>query len=49
MVEYKVEVYYVNRAEAEMNRLAAEGWHLIAVCPNQCNCRGVIVTYVRHK
>ena len=47
MFEYKVEVYPVRKAEAEINRMAANGWRVIAVCPNQSGCWGVIVTYER--
>ena len=49
MYEYRVEKYTVRRAEEEMNRMAADGWRVIAVCPNQAWCYGVIVTYERLK
>jgi hypothetical protein len=49
MLEYRVDTYTVRRAAEEMNRMAAEGWHVIAVCPNQARCFGVIVTYERQK
>lgn len=45
MYEYKVETYPVRKAAVEMNRMAASGWRVIAVCPNQARCFGVIVTY----
>lgn len=45
MFEYRVETYAVRKAEAEMNRMAADGWRVIAVCPNQGACYGIIVTY----
>ena len=49
MFEYRVEKYAVREAEAEMNRMAADGWRVIAVCPNQARCFGVIVTFERQK
>jgi hypothetical protein len=49
MFEYRVEHYAVRNAEAEMNRMAAEGWRVIAVCPNHAAGFGVIVTYERKK
>ena len=49
MFEYRVETYLVRNAEAEMNRMAADGWRVIAVCPNQARCFGIIVTYERQK
>ncbi len=49
MYEYRVETYLVRNAEAEMNRMAADGWRVIAVCPNQARCFGIIVTYERQK
>ena len=49
MYEYRIETYAVRRAEAEMNRMAADGWRVIAVCPNQARCFGIIVTYERQK
>ena len=47
MFEYRVETYSVRRAAVEMNRMAADGWRVVAVCPNQARCFGVIVTYER--
>ena len=49
MFEYRIETYFVSRAEEEMNRMAADGWRVIAVCPNQARGFGVIVTYERQK
>ena len=49
MFEYRVETYSVRKAAAEMNRMAADGWRVVAVCPNQARCFGVIVTYERHR
>ncbi len=49
MFEYKIAAYSVRKAEEEMNRMAADGWRVIAVCPNQARCFGVIVTYERQK
>ena len=49
MYEYRVEAYAVRKAKAEMNRMAADGWRVIAVCPNQARCFGIIVTYERQK
>ena len=49
MYEYKVEAYKVKAAEAAMNTLAAQGWRVIAVTPNQAVGFGVVVTYERQK
>ncbi len=49
MFEYRVETYTVRRAAEEMNRMAADGWRVTAVCPNQARCFGIIVTYERRK
>ena len=49
MYEYRVEVYDVRQAETEMNRLAAEGWRVIAVSPNIAFSHGIVVTYERQK
>lgn len=42
MYEYKV-----NEAESEMNKLAQQGWRVIAVSPNIAKGYGIIVTYER--
>lgn len=47
MFEYKVEVYRVKNAADEMNRLALEGWRVIAVSPNLASGYGIVVTYER--
>lgn len=47
MYEYKVETYKVSEAESEMNKLAKQGWRVIAVSPNIARGYGVIVTYER--
>lgn len=49
MYEYKVETYKVKEAEREMNKLAGEGWRVIAVTPNQAIGYGIVVTYERKK
>ena len=49
MFEYRVEVYAVRQAEAEMNRMAADGWRVIAVSPNIAMSHGLVVTYERQK
>ena len=49
MFEYRVEIYLVKKAEEEMNRMAADGWRVIAVSPNQARGFGIIVTYERKK
>ncbi len=46
MFEYRVEKSLVRYAEAEMNRMAAEGWRVIAVCYNNCS-GGLIITFER--
>ncbi len=49
MFEYRVEVYAVRQAEAEMNRMAADGWRVVAVSPNIAMSHGVVVTFERKK
>lgn len=49
MYEYKIESYKVGVAEAEMNKLACEGWRVVAVTPNQALGFGIVVTYERKK
>ena len=49
MYEYKIETYKVKEAEKEMNKLASEGWRVIAVSPNVGMGYGVVVTYERKK
>ena len=49
MFEYRVETYAVRKAAEEMNRMATDGWRVVAVCPNQARCFGVIVTYERSR
>lgn len=49
MFEYRVAVYAVRSAEAEMNRMAADGWRVIAVSPNIAVSHGIVVTYERQK
>lgn len=47
--EYRVEIYAVRSAEAEMNRMAADGWRVIAVSPNIAASHGIVVTFERKK
>lgn len=49
MYEYKVECYKVKLAEIGMNKLAKEGWRVIAVSPDIAKAYGVVVTYERKK
>ena len=49
MFEYRMEKYAVRDAEEKMNRMAADGWRVIAVCPNQAGSFGIIVTYERQR
>ena len=49
MFEYRIETYAVRKAETEMNRMAADGWRVVAVCPNQAGCFGIIVTCKRNR
>ena len=49
MYEYKVESYNVKAAENEMNKLANEGWRVVAVSPNIAQGYGIVVTYERKK
>ena len=48
MFEYRVEKCAVRNTEAEMNRMAADGRRVAAVCRNQATY-GIIVTYERKK
>lgn len=47
MYEYKVKTYRVDGTESEMNKLAQQGWRVIAVSPNIAMGFGIIVTYER--
>jgi len=47
MYEYKVEVYPVKKAAAEMNKLATEGWKVLAIMPNEAVGCGMVVTFER--
>ena len=49
MFEYRVEVYAVRQAEAEMNRMATDGWRVVAVSPNIAMSHGLVVTFERQK
>ena len=49
MYEYKVIKVGVNSSENEMNKLAKEGWRVIAVSPNVAMGMGLIVTLERAK
>ncbi len=49
MYEYKIETYKVKEAADDMNRLAADGWRVIAVTPNEAMGFGIVVTYEREK
>ena len=47
--EYRVEIYAVREAEEKMNRMAADGWRVIAVSPNLAAGHGIVVTFERQK
>lgn len=49
MYEYKVIKSSVNTAETEMNKLAKEGWRVVAVSPNVAMGMGLIITLEREK
>lgn len=49
MYEYKVIKSSVNSAETEMNKLAKEGWRVVAVSPNVAMGMGLIITLEREK
>lgn len=49
MYEYKVIKSSVNAAEAEMNRLAKQGWRVAEVSPNVAMGMGLIITLEREK
>ena len=49
MYEYKIETYKVRKAQVAMNKLAREGWRVIAVSPNMGIGYGIVVTYERKK
>lgn len=47
MCEYKVESYNIKDAQAEMNKLAKEGWRVVATAVT--SNFNLIVTYERKK
>ena len=47
MYEYYVEVYAVREAAAGMNRMAQQGWRVIAVSPDIARGHGIVVTFER--
>ena len=49
MFEYKVEILSVREAENKMNKLADDGWRVIAVTPNHAMGHGMVVTFERKK
>ena len=50
MFEYRVEIYAVRQSEAEMNRMAADGWRVIAIMPTALSSgRGMVVTFEQQK
>ncbi len=50
MFEYRVEIInMVRQAEAEINRIASDGWRVISVTPNLAMGHGLIVTFERKK
>ena len=50
MFEYRVEIInMVRQAEAEINRIAADGWRVISVTPNLTMGHGLIITFERKK
>ena len=49
MFEYRVETYAVRKAEEEMNRMAVDGWRVIAVSPNHAAGYGIVVAYERQR
>ena len=44
MYEYKVLVLKVKECEETLNRLAKEGWRLVAMIPNSAMGYGVVAT-----
>ena len=49
MYEYKVIKSSVGSAEEELNRLAKQGWRVVAVSPNVAVGMGIIITLEREK
>ncbi|MEE1220042.1 MAG: DUF4177 domain-containing protein [Ruminococcus sp.] len=49
MYEYKLETYKIAEAEYKMNKLASDGWRVVAVSPNVVMGYGIVVTYEREK
>ena len=45
MYMYRVETYAMKKVEEEMNKMALEGWRVIAVTPTQTTGFGLIVTF----
>lgn len=49
MYEYKVLTLAVRKCEETFNRLAQEGWRVIAVSPDIARGQGVVVTLERKR
>ena len=49
MYEYRIESFSGRKTEDEVNRLAMEGWRVIAVCPNIAIGVGLIFTFERER
>ena len=49
MYEYAVRTSFVKESEKLMNEMAADGWHVVAVCVNQAMGFGLVITFERQR
>ena len=47
MYEYRIGTFHGRSTEENVNKLALEGWRVIAVCPNMATGIGLIFTFER--
>ena len=47
MYEYRIETFHGRNTEDNVNKLALEGWRVIAVYPNMATGIGLIFTFER--
>ena len=49
MYEYRIETFSGRKTEDEVNKLALQGWRVIAVCPNMATGIGLVFTFERER
>ena len=49
MYEYRIETFSGRKTEDEVNKLALQGWRVIAVCPNMVTGIGLVFTFERER